>query len=93
MKITKQQLKQIIKEEIEVTLEQRVRDPGLGGGSGFSGDSRSMTPAQKKAHQAKVSAMRAKEPKSEVKKAEGSKCPRCWKILETKCVRCQKAST
>tara|TARA_B100001121_G_scaffold286725_1_gene283448 strand:- start:173 stop:1624 length:1452 start_codon:yes stop_codon:yes gene_type:complete len=31
--------------------------------------------------------------KIEVKKAEGSKCPRCWKILETKCVRCQKAST
>ena len=28
--------------------------------------------------------------KIEVKKAEGSKCPRCWKILETKCDRCQK---
>ena len=33
------------------------------------------------------------DPKIEVKKAEGSKCPRCWKILETKCDRCQKAST
>ena len=31
--------------------------------------------------------------KIEVKKAKGSKCPRCWKILETKCDRCQKAST
>ena len=26
--------------------------------------------------------------KIEVKKAEGSKCPRCWKILEKKCQRC-----
>ena len=31
--------------------------------------------------------------KIEVNKAQGSKCPRCWKILETKCDRCQKAST
>ena len=23
-----------------------------------------------------------------VKKTNGEKCPRCWKILETKCVRC-----
>ena len=30
--------------------------------------------------------------KIEVKKAEGSKCPRCWKILETKCDRCQKVN-
>ena len=26
----------------------------------------------------------------EVKKSEGVKCERCWKILETKCVRCEK---
>ncbi len=25
-----------------------------------------------------------------VKKAIGSKCPRCWKILESKCLRCEK---
>ena len=25
-----------------------------------------------------------------VKKATGTKCPRCWKILEKKCVRCEK---
>ncbi|MDA9684027.1 isoleucine--tRNA ligase [Candidatus Pelagibacter bacterium] len=31
--------------------------------------------------------------KIEVKKAEGSKCPRCWKILETKCNRCHEASS
>ena len=31
--------------------------------------------------------------KIEVKKAEGSKCPRCWKILKTKCDRCQKVKT
>ena len=28
------------------------------------------------------------ELKIEVKKAEGVKCPRCWKILTTKCIRC-----
>ncbi len=28
-----------------------------------------------------------------VKKAEGKKCPRCWKILENKCLRCEKVST
>ena len=26
-----------------------------------------------------------------VKKANGSKCPRCWKILEQKCLRCEEA--
>ena len=26
-----------------------------------------------------------------VKKASGTKCPRCWKILETKCSRCENA--
>ena len=29
--------------------------------------------------------------KIEVKKTTGSKCPRCWKILENKCSRCEKA--
>ena len=29
-----------------------------------------------------------KEMKIEVNKAKGNKCPRCWKILEEKCVRC-----
>ena len=28
-----------------------------------------------------------------VKKANGEKCPRCWKILENKCLRCEKVST
>ena len=27
----------------------------------------------------------------EVKKAKGDKCPRCWKILTTKCQRCAEA--
>ena len=26
-----------------------------------------------------------------VKKTKGIKCPRCWKILESKCVRCEEA--
>ena len=26
-----------------------------------------------------------------VKKAKGTKCPRCWKILENKCLRCEEA--
>ena len=27
----------------------------------------------------------------EVNKAKGKKCPRCWKILESKCARCERA--
>ena len=27
----------------------------------------------------------------DVKKASGTKCPRCWKILESKCLRCEEA--
>ena len=65
MKITKSQLKQIIKEEIEAALDERVRDRDGSGGSGFAGDARNRTPEQEKAHQAKVRAMRAKEPKTE----------------------------
>ena len=38
-------------------------------------------------------AKKIKEPNNElrivVKKANGSKCPRCWKILEQKCLRCE----
>ncbi len=34
-----------------------------------------------------------KEFKIEVKKVTGTKCPRCWKILEKKCLRCEKAIT
>jgi isoleucyl-tRNA synthetase len=30
-----------------------------------------------------------KELKIEVKKTTGTKCPRCWKILENKCTRCE----
>ena len=29
-----------------------------------------------------------KEMLIEVNKAKGNKCPRCWKILEQKCIRC-----
>ena len=31
--------------------------------------------------------------KIEVKKTTGTKCPRCWKILETNCVRCEEAES
>ena len=31
-----------------------------------------------------------KKLKIEVKKTNGTKCPRCWKILEAKCFRCEK---
>ena len=31
--------------------------------------------------------------KIEVKKTIGDKCPRCWKILETNCVRCEEAES
>ena len=69
MKITKQQLKKIIKEEIESVLDERVRDSDGSGGSGFAGDSRNRTPEEEEAHQAKVRAMRAKKPKTERQKA------------------------
>ena len=32
------------------------------------------------------------ELKIEVKKTSGTKCPRCWKILEKNCARCDKAT-
>ena len=28
--------------------------------------------------------------KIEVSKSQGTKCPRCWKILDNKCERCEK---
>ena len=36
----------------------------------------------------KIMAPKGEELKIEVKKAKGSKCPRCWKILENSCKRC-----
>jgi len=33
------------------------------------------------------------ELKIKVTKTKGTKCPRCWKILDSKCVRCEKAIT
>ncbi len=39
----------------------------------------------------KVISKKKGELKIEVKKAEGKKCPRCWKILEKKCERCANA--
>ena len=33
---------------------------------------------------------KSNEIKIEVKKAQGQKCDRCWKILEKKCERCSK---
>jgi len=42
-------------------------------------------------------AKKIKDPKNElkviVKKANGKKCIRCWKILENKCLRCEEASS
>ncbi len=37
----------------------------------------------------KVKTKNKEELKIEVKKANGTKCPRCWKILDKKCVRCE----
>tara|TARA_B110000211_G_scaffold22459_2_gene23263 strand:- start:3063 stop:5801 length:2739 start_codon:yes stop_codon:yes gene_type:complete len=37
----------------------------------------------------KIKSNKKEEFKIEVKKAIGTKCPRCWKILETKCARCE----
>ena len=41
----------------------------------------------------KVKTENLKEMKIEVKKTIGDKCPRCWKILETNCVRCEEAES
>ena len=37
---------------------------------------------------AEVFKVNGDEKKIVVSKAEGKKCPRCWKILQTKCIRC-----
>jgi len=37
----------------------------------------------------KIKSEKTNELKIEVKKAKGDKCPRCWKILNTKCDRCK----
>ena len=39
----------------------------------------------------KIKSEKIEELKIEVKKAKGSKCPRCWKILTSNCVRCTNA--
>ena len=41
----------------------------------------------------KVKSSIKEELKIEVKKSTGIKCPRCWKILETKCKRCESVLT
>jgi len=66
MKITKSQLKKIIKEELSKALNEGYRsgptDP-VDGGSGFSSDPRQRTPEEERAHKAQVAADRAKEEK------------------------------
>ena len=39
----------------------------------------------------KVKGKNKEELNIEVTKAKGIKCPRCWKILDNKCERCEKA--
>ena len=41
----------------------------------------------------KIKSKNKEELKIEVTKSKGIKCPRCWKILDNKCVRCEKAVT
>ena len=41
----------------------------------------------------KIKSKNKEELKIEVTKSKGIKCPRCWKILDNKCLRCEKAST
>jgi len=40
----------------------------------------------------KIKSSKKEEIKIEVKKTDGSKCPRCWKILKKKCIRCEEAT-
>ena len=39
----------------------------------------------------KIKSSKKDEIKIEVKKTDGNKCPRCWKILQKKCIRCEEA--
>ena len=39
----------------------------------------------------KIKSFKKDEIKIDVKKTDGSKCPRCWKILQKKCTRCEEA--
>jgi isoleucyl-tRNA synthetase len=41
----------------------------------------------------KIKSKNKEELKIEVTKSKGIKCPRCWKILDNKCARCEKAAT
>ena len=41
----------------------------------------------------KIKSKNKEELKIEVTKLKGIKCPRCWKILDNKCERCEKAAT
>ncbi len=41
----------------------------------------------------KIKSKNKEELKIEVTKSQGIKCPRCWKILDNKCARCEKAAT
>ena len=41
----------------------------------------------------KIKSKEKEELTIKVTKTKGTKCPRCWKILESKCVRCEKAIT
>ena len=41
----------------------------------------------------KHKSLKKDEIKIEVKKTKGIKCPRCWKILEKKCTRCEKIAS
>ena len=40
----------------------------------------------------KIISKNNEELKIEVSKSQGIKCPRCWKILDNKCERCEKAT-
>ena len=40
----------------------------------------------------KTKSSKKEEIKIEVKKTDGNKCPRCWKILKKKCIRCEEVT-
>ena len=72
MKITKQQLKKIIKEELSKALNEGYRSgptDSVTGGSGFSSDPRQRTPEEERAHKAQVAADRAEGPKTDKQQA------------------------
>ena len=92
-----------IKQDVNIAIEEKRTNKEIG--SSLEADI-SIYVNEKKFHLLKdlnleeyfitSKAKKIKDTKNEfkivVKKASGAKCPRCWKILESRCLRCEEAT-